>query len=67
VLVSGLGYIGLLCLKLVVVQGTRPSSSKLLTAESGEAARRFDAYATVDLGSQRLQETINELAKGQTL
>jgi len=66
VLVSGPGPIGLLCLKLLVAQGIKvivvgaPGDGERLNA-----ARRFGAYATVDLGSQKLQEAINEHTKGQ--
>jgi threonine dehydrogenase-like Zn-dependent dehydrogenase len=66
VLVSGPGPIGLLCLKLLVAQGIKTivvgASSD---GERLDAAKRFGAFATVDLGSQKLQDAINENTKGQ--
>jgi L-iditol 2-dehydrogenase len=66
VLVSGPGPIGLLCLKLLIAQGIKsivvgaPGDGERL-----DAAKRFGAFATVDLGSQKLQDAINEHTKGQ--
>jgi L-iditol 2-dehydrogenase len=66
VLVSGPGPIGLLCLKLLVAQGSRvivvgaPGDSERL-----DAAKRFGAAATVDLGTRKLQDAIEEYTNGK--
>src|ERR1700730_1175386 len=66
VLVSGPGPIGLLCLKLLIAQGIKsivvgaPGDGERL-----DAAKRFGAFATVDLGIQKLQDAISENTKGQ--
>ena len=66
VLISGPGPIGLLCLKLLVAQGIK--TIVVGAAGDGErlaAAKRFGAFATVDLGEQKLADAINEHTLGQ--
>ena len=65
-LISGPGPMGLLCLKLLVAQGI----STIVAGAPGDeerlaAAKRFGAFATVNVGSQDLQATIKELTNGR--
>jgi L-iditol 2-dehydrogenase len=65
-LISGPGPIGLLCLKLLVAQGIKTIVAGAAgDGERLEAAKRFGAAATVDLGKQTLKEVIDEQTAGQ--
>jgi L-iditol 2-dehydrogenase len=66
VLISGPGPIGLLCLKLLVAQGIKT----IVAGAPGDddrldAAKRFGAAAVVNLGSEKLQDAIEEHTKGE--
>lgn len=65
-LVSGPGPIGLLSLKLLVSEGIKT----IVAGASGdderlEAAKRFGAFATINVGEQNLQEAVKEHTGGR--
>ena len=65
-LVSGPGPIGLLCLKLLVAQGIKTIVAGAPgDAERLAAAEQFGAFATVNVGTQNLQEAIKDLTGGR--
>lgn len=65
VLVSGPGPIGLLCLKLLVAEGTKTIVAGAAgDARRLEAARRMGAFGVVNVSEQKLSDFISEVTHG---